>query len=94
MSAQTAKPLWVEFGEDPFPPAYEDESGNPQHRIRESGPGSEILRRVCVDALRGHMSVFYETASTTDVLALFQVFELKNAASNEGLCVHRDSALS
>ncbi|MGI9073700.1 MAG: hypothetical protein ACR2JB_20845 [Bryobacteraceae bacterium] len=78
MAAQTAKPPWVEFDKDPFPPAYRDESGNAQGRIEESGPGSEILRRVAVQLLRSHMEAFYETASTVDVLALLQVFELQD----------------
>jgi hypothetical protein len=94
MPAHTAKPLWVEFGEDPFPPAYESKSGFPQDRIKESGPGSEILRRIHVEALRGHMESFYETASTVDVLPCFKSSKCRNAASSGDRCGHRASALS
>ena len=49
---------------------------NAEERIRESGPGAELLRRMYVKRLTSYMEAFYEHSSLADVVALCRALEL------------------
>ncbi len=49
----------------------------PAQRLRESGPGSELVRRIFAEELRGHFETFLLVAETLEIITLFEVFEFQ-----------------
>ncbi len=49
---------------------------NAEERIRDGGPGRELIRRGCVASLRSRMDAWYEHGSDSDLFALCAAFHL------------------
>jgi hypothetical protein len=65
------------------PGAYEDQSParNTVARIARTGPAAELLRRISIERLKGHMGAFYEHGTLPDIILLCAAFD---AAEREG----------
>ena len=75
-------PAWSDLDEPATLPA-QTRRENAEERVRLGGPGLELLRRVHIERLRGHMEAFYEHGTVADVLAFCAAFDLRERGWRE-----------